>query len=237
MNPVQQLRSKGRRLVVIECTETGAMQVFALQRVGMPAFLRLAVDAMAIAKGDAEHQDELASRLRGAKTDEDRARITAAVAEAAAKRMGDVTPDQLQAMQSRADELIMGSVVAIGIGRDDLAPGLLPPGTAAADVCQELEEGKAEYLRAIAWSTDALPPGDKLSIQCIPDVERMHLANAIALAFGPSREVTSFRDGPRSGAAGDRGPVGDEVRAPAQRAAPVRRRGRGDPGPRSHGDR
>jgi hypothetical protein len=240
IDPLSLIRNSARRMVVVPSREVaGVRMVYAIERVGSPAFLRLAMSALALAGQEQQDADEEAVRMLGARTEADRERIAAELAEGKALREQRqqeqlVQSGQLAAIIAQQDELVMAATVAVGIAREDFAgEGLQPASARPEDLCQPLDEDSPktpkaardrDYLRPIRWEGPGRADTDTLKIGMIPEEERMLLARSIAEAFGPGREVTTFRHGPPDGSAG--GEVGSDVRAAPERPGP-RRPGRG----------
>lgn len=221
MNPLQLLRSSGRRLAVVMCRDHGVPLVYGLHRVGAPEFLALAASALGEIRADAEQADELRSRLLGAKTDADRERVTAQIASVAAAEveaakasiMAD--PEKVRAMLAAVDALIMAAVESVGIGLPSAEPGLYPVGTRPETLCEPLAEqvpGSDPYLQPVRWGAGGLDLAD-MSV-----AERNELGARIVEAFKP----TAAPFPARQGAAGDGGQVGKAVRPASKRARPVR---------------
>lgn len=241
MEPLQLLRSAGRRFVVVLCRDHNVPLVYVIQRVASPEFLRLATAALAVAQVAQQDAYELDGQLLGAKTDADRERVTAELAAAAKERAAQSVaklasdPASLVELQAQADRLVQAAVVAVGIGLPDTPLGLQPIGTKAAQICEPVgatsEGTEPVYLRPVRWMATAQPDADGMWIGELREAERMELSSLIWEAFSPAKAVESFRPG----AAGDRGSVGAPVRPKAERAAPVRRPARGGAGPRGDG--
>ncbi len=226
MDPLQLIRSSGRRFAVVVSHDLGQPMVWVLHRVASPEFLRMAVAALATVEADADRAAELQIRLLGARTDEDRARITAECA-VPTDMPGLPSPEQLQSIFDQADSLVMTAVHAFGIGRLDveLTPGLQPIGTKAEDICQPLDEPlegvDPTYLRPVRWAAPGDVQIDRLQIAEVHESERMHLAGLVVEAFSPAKAAAPTFRGP--GAARDGGQVGAPVRSAPKRAGAVRR--------------
>jgi len=243
MDPIQLLRASGRRLAVVYSRDLDIPLVYVLHRVGSPAFLRLATLALAASSSSAADADELQSRLLGARTDEERERVVAehaATKEArAAGEMGAIVqdPSRIEALIGGANELVMAGVAAVGIGRTDieLEYGLQPLSTEARDICQPVtstaDSKEPVYLRPIRWSGGGKMDVDQMSVTELREEDRLELAQLIAEAFTPTTAARSF---PGSGAAGGRGPLGEQVRPKTKRASAHGRSARGSD--RSGGD-
>lgn len=211
LNPIAMLRNSARRLVVVRSVELDVQMVYAIQRIGAPVFLRLAMSAHATASIRQRDEEERQSRMLGVRTDEDRARVEAELEEGKAireQKFADelVTGGKLEELINLQDELVTTATVAVGIARDDIEvrDGMQPIDTRPEDICQPLDEDSAKspkgkqdrvYLRPIRWAAPGQADADHLQIAHIPEEERALLARLIAEAFGPGREVTTFRDG------------------------------------------
>lgn len=242
MHPFDVVRSAGRRFAVVPCRDTGRSLVYVLHRVGSPEFLRLALNSLNAVAGDAEQADELRSRLMGAQTPEQEAKVKASVADAIQSRQAAMVssvvtqPDRLSEIMGHADRLVMASVMAMGIALDGVADGLQPVGTMARDICEPLEEvtdsREPMYLRPVRWQGPGDPQSDGFDIGELHERERLSLAALVKEAFGPAKAAAATFPG--QGIAGKGGPVGAPVQAETERVAPVRRP-RGS-GARSGGD-
>lgn len=221
LDPIALLRSSGRRLAVIVAPELGCSMVFALQRVPSPAFLRLATATVAQVAVEQTDQEEERGRLAGAKTEEDRQRVRAELAEGRRRRLLELLgADPANAammvadVMSRVDELVTAAVRGTGIALEGVEEGLVPVDQPIEAVCRPLgtlaDSKDPVFLRTIDWT--------ELPIGTIEEPIRVRLAALIAQAFAGKREVASFRRGP--GVPGDRGPAGEEVRGAPLDVAP-----------------
>lgn len=239
MDPLDILRSSGRRLAIVVSRDMGVPLVYVLHRVPSPAFLRLAIGSLGAAAAAAQVEAEKEARLLGVKDPKVIEQVEAEMGKEAERRAAAeikrtfTSPDELESALGRIDELVCASVVAIGLGRAGLKfeEGLQPHGVTPEDLCRNLNEDDPEagpvYLRQVRWGPD--PDRGEHQIDRLSEAERLALVGAIREAFGPKAE--HFR-GPR--AARRSGSVGDEVRPAPERAAPVRRPHRGSA--RSRGD-
>jgi hypothetical protein len=228
VTPHEILRCASRRLLVLEVPDLGVRLVYLVRRVtasdlldaGLAELPGAAEAATAAAKRWTE--TDRTALLNDCKTEKQRKALRekwaaeeAAEAQAAlASLVG--TPDKAAAFLARIDAHICAGVMAAGIAKDEVKPGVLPVGTEPPEVCEDPGDGK--HVRPLRFVRGTPSAPDEMALTELSDADRMQLGMMIAAAFqaGVSARAETFRE--RAGDARADGRMGAEVRAAPERA-------------------